>query len=44
MFFFKSVKLLVQSWQESWMATGLVLPEEYKEGRKRQRELVKGEK
>jgi len=42
--FFKSVKKPVQAWQESWMATGLVLPEEYEEGRERQRELMKGGK
>ena len=41
--FFKSVKEPVQAWQESWMATGLVLPEEY-EGGERQRELMKGGK
>ena len=35
--FFKSVKEPVQAWQESWMAAGLVLPEEYEEGRERQK-------
>lgn len=39
--FYKPVKEPGQSWQKSSMATGLILPEEYKKGRKRQKEWWK---